>query len=253
MDKNNFIVSLFIATIGIFAVMYSLCSKPTATMSGEAFVSWVPVDQKDWAVYKDVPNYHFARAKDYLQKGDFSNAAAELKRGNSFLLFQNNRLSIIAKQITVLSDSIQAGRYKDIDKLNAATANAIRIIDDRYAMVPIFVKKTSALNIENSYMMAPVEIKADSVFEEEYNYLFNEAKSKLRQNDRAGAASEIRKASSFLRLEAAYIGQTSAEFDSAEHELNELSLKVDSGIVKDVPEMDRVLQKVKLISFKKEK
>jgi hypothetical protein len=243
----------FIATIGIFAVMYPLCSKPSATMSGETSVSWVPVDQKDWAVYKDVPNYHFARAKDYLQKGDFSNAAAELKRGNSFLLFQNNRLSIIAKQIAVLSDSIQAGRYKDIDKLNSATNNAINIIDDKYAMVPIFVKKTSALNIENSYLMAPVEIKADSVFEEEYNYLFNDAKAKLRQNDRAGAASEIRKAGSFLRLKAAYIGQPSAEFDSAGKELNELSIKLESGIIKDVPEMDRVLQKVKLISLKKEK
>jgi hypothetical protein len=243
----------FIATVGMFAVIYSVCSKPSATMSAEASVSWVPIDQKDWAVYKDVPNYHFARAKDYLQKGDFPNAASELKRGNSFLLFQNGRLSIIAKQITVLSDGIQSGRYKDIDMLNAATANAIRIIDDRYTMVPIFVKKTSALNIENSYMMAPVEINPDSVFEEEYNYLFNDAKSKLRQNDRAGAALEIRKACSFLRLKAAYIGQPAAEFDSAGKELNELSLKIESGIVKDVPEMDRVLLKVKLISNKKEK
>jgi hypothetical protein len=233
--------------------MYSLCSKPSATISGEESVSWVPVDQKDWAVYKDVPNYHFARAKDYLQKGDFTNAAAELKRGNSFLLFQNSRLSIIAKQITVLSDSIQAGRYNDIDILNAATANAIRIIDDKYAMVPIFVKKTSALNIDNSYTMAPIEIKADSVFEEEYNYLFNDAKLKLGQNDRAGAASEIRRAVSFLRLKAAYIGQPAVEFDSAGKELNELSLKIDSGIVKDVPEMDRILQKVKRMDNKKEK
>jgi hypothetical protein len=76
---------------------------------------------------------------------------------------------------------------------------------------------------------------------------------KLGQNDRAGAASEIRRAVSFLRLKAAYIGQPAVEFDSAGKELNELSLKIDSGIVKDVPEMDRILQKVKRMDNKKEK
>jgi hypothetical protein len=243
--------SLFIATIGIFAAIVPMCSKPSATRSGEASVSWVPIDQKDWAVYKDVPNYHFARAKDYLQKGDYGNAAAELKRGNSFLIYQNARLLAIAKQITVLSDSVAAGQYKDINRLDAATSTAIRIIDDKYSMVPIFIQKSSALNIDSSYTMAPLEIKADSVFEEEYNYHFDDAKTKLLKNDRTGAASEIRKAGSFLRLKAASIGKTAAEFDSAGKELNELSLKVESGAVKDVTEVDRVLQKAKLITFDK--
>ena len=168
------------------------------------------------------------------------------------MIFQNYRLLAVTKQIKVLSDSVAAGQYKDINKLDAATANAIKIIDDRYAMVPVLVKNTSALNIDNSYTMAPVEIKPDSVFEEEYNYHFDNAKSNFQKNDRAGAASEIRKAGSFLRLKAASIGTIAkAELDSAGNELKELASNVESGTVKDVKELDRIFQKAKIIDSKK--
>jgi len=247
--------SSFIVAIGIVAIFFSMCfnkRKPVATTSDAPSVSWIPIDEKDWSAYKNVPNYHFARARDYLRKGDYSNASDELKRGNSFLFLQNYRLSAITKQIKNLSDSVAAGKNKDMNRLDAATAAAIKIIDDRYAMVPILVKTTSALNIDNSYTMAPVAIKADSVFDEEYRYLFNDAKSKLRENDRAGAASEIRKAGSFLRLKAVYHGQTArTELDSVENELNELSEKVESGAVNDVAEVDRVFKHAQRISGNK--
>jgi hypothetical protein len=250
-----FIKFFFIAAIGLFAIIASTCTteqKPSPAMAGASSVSWVPVGENDWAVYKDVPNYHFALAKKYLQKGDYVQASAELKRGNSFLIFQNYRLLAATKKIKVLSDSVAAGQYNDINKLDAATAIAIRIIDDRYPMVPVLVKNTSALNIDNSYTMAPVEIKPDSVFEEEYNYHFDNAKSNLQNNDRDGAASEIIKAGSFLRLKAAAIGNIAkADLDSAGNELVELASKVKAGSIKDLHELDRVFQNTKRVDSKK--
>ena len=244
-----------IAALGLFVIIFALCSneqKPTAAMSGAPSVSWVPIDENDWAAYKDVPNYHFALAKKYLQKGDYSKASAELKRGNSFLVFENYRLVAVTKQIKALSDSVAAGQYNDINKLDAATANAIKIIDDRYAMIPIMVRETSALNIDNNYVMAPIQIKPDSVFEEEYTYHINWAKTNLEENNRSGAASEIRKAGSFLRLKAASLGTFAKnELDSAGNELKKLASNVESGAVKDTQELDRVFQKAKFITSKK--
>jgi hypothetical protein len=247
--------SFSFAAVGICTIIFTMCSneqKPPGAISGAPSVVWIPVDEKDWAIYKDVPNYHFARAKDYLRKGNYANASAELKRGNSFLIFQNYRLLAVAKQIKVLSDSVAAGQFKDINKLDAATANAIKIINDKYAMVPIMVKNNSAINIDNRYYMASVEIRADSVFEEEFNYHYDNAKTDMTAKDSVGAASEIRMAGSFLRLKAVYIGEKAkVELDSVGNDLNKLAADVEYGTVKDIKELDRIVKKINLIDLKK--
>jgi hypothetical protein len=247
--------SFLTAAIGFSAIIFLMCSssqKPPAATSNAAYIPWAPVNENDWSVYTDVPNYHFSLAKQYLQQGNYSKAASELKLGNSFLLFQNYRLAAAAKQIKVLSDSVEAGKYKDINKLDAVTSNAIKIIDNRYAMVPVMDKVTSVFNIDSNYAMAPVEVNADSIFDEEFNYHFDMAKSKLQGNDREGAASEITQAGSFLRLKAAAIGTIAkAELDSAGNELMELASKVKAGTIKDAKELDRVFQNAKRIDSKK--
>jgi len=251
------IKTFVMAGIGFSAIIFSLCSneqKPSVTTSNTAYIPWVPVNENDWGVYNDMPNYHFSLAKHYLQQGNYSKAAFELKLGNSFLLFQNYRLTAAAKQIIVLSDSIEAGKYKDINKLDAVTSNVIKIIDNKYAMVPVMDKVTSAFNIDSSYAMAPVEVNADSIFNEEFIYHFEMAKSKLQENDRPGAASEITKAGSFLRLKAAAIGTIAqAQLDSAGNELMELASNIKAGTIKDVHEMDRVFQKANFFDPKKKK
>jgi hypothetical protein len=241
--------SFFVVAIVIFVTIFSMCSnqhKPSTTMSGTAPVLWVPVNEDDATIYRDVPNYHFALAKEYLGKGEYSKASSELKRANAFLIYQNYRLSTAAKQIKLLSDSINAGNVKDVKKLEAVTDNAIKIIDNKYMMVPVVVNANADFEIDTTYTMAPEAVKPDSVFEEEFNYHFDWAKSNLQKNDQAGAASEIRKAASFLRLKAAYMGPiVQANLDSAGNELKELSSKVESGAVRDVTELDRVFQKAK--------
>jgi hypothetical protein len=232
------IKSFFIAAVIFSAIIFSTSfakEKSSADTSKTKSDLWVPVDESDWAVYMEAPDYHFALAKEYLQKGDYVKASSELKIGNSFLVFQKNRLSAASKQIEKLLKSIEAGKEKDINKLDAVTSNALKVIDHRYAEVPVEVGETS-------------------VFEEAYNYHFDKAKVKLLEKDSAGSASEIRKAASFLRLTAAHTGHMiKAEIDAAGSELKELASKVESGTVKDVKELDRVFQKAILAVSKKKK
>jgi hypothetical protein len=231
------IKSFFIAAISLSAFIFSAYSaeqKPAGTASNTTYDSWVPIDEVDWAVYMDAPSYHFNLAKEYLQKGDFSKASSELKRGNSFLIFERNRLSAVSKQIEELSKSITTTREKDSSKLDAVTSNALKVINHKYAMVP-------------------VEIDATRVFEDAYQYHFDKAKLKLQENDHSGAAFEIRRAASFMRLKAAHAGHiVRADLDSAGNDLKELASKVESGAVKDIKELDQVFQKA-LHVFSKEK
>ena len=194
---------------------------------------WAPVDESDWAVYMDAPAYHFNLAKEYLQKGDYSKASFELKRGNSFLIFQKNRISFAEKQIEELAGGLAAGKEKDIHRFDSLTSAALLIINQKFSMLPI-------------------EIEPKSVFEDEFKYHAEKAKSDLLENDRAKAASEIRKAASFLRLKAGQMRHVArAELDSAGSALKELASKVESGAVKDAKELEEVFQKAKSAVFKR--
>ncbi len=102
--------------------------------------------------------------------------------------------------------------------------------------------------------MVPLKIEPTRIFEDAYKYHFEKAKSKLQENDRAAAASEIRKAASFLRLRAAQLRHVAkAELDSAGNELRELASKVESGTVKDVKDLEHVFQKAISVVTKKTK
>jgi hypothetical protein len=230
------IKSHFITGLGLCAIIFSAYSaeqKPSVATANAKSDLWVPIDEVDWAVYMDAPNYHFALAKEYLQKGEYSKASTELRLGNSFLVFQKNRILAASHQIDELSNSISNGKDKDVNKLDAVTSNALNVINNKYAMVPI-------------------EIDATTVFEDAYKYHFDKAKSKLQENDRPGAASEIRKAASFIRLKAAHMGHIAkTDMDAAGNELKELASKVESGTVKDAKELDKVFQKAMLVFSKK--
>jgi hypothetical protein len=181
----------------------------------------------------DAPEYHFELARDYLQKGDYSKASSELKMGNSFLIFQKNRLTAASKQIEDVSALILAGKQKDITKLEAITAGALNVVVNRYAMVPL-------------------DVDASSVFEDAYKYHIDKAKEELGKSNWLRAASEIRKAASFIRLRASSMGiVVSADADSAGNAMNDLASKVENGAVKDGGELEKVFQRVMAAFFNK--
>ncbi len=225
------IKSVFIAVVSVSVIIFSAYAaeqKPSATPPGKTSNSTVLDVMSDWSVYMEAPDYHFKLANKYLQNGDYSNAASELKRGNSFLVFQQNRLSAISKVIEELSNGLATGKNKDITNLDSVTSNALKVLSNKYAMIPL-------------------EVGAIMVFEEEYEYRFDKAKIKLQENNRAEAGSEIRRAASLLKLKAAHIATISkAELDSAEHVLKNLASNVESGVVTDAKELDRAFQKALL-------
>lgn len=232
------IKSSLIAALSLCAIIFSAYSaepKPSATATNAQSGLWFPIVETDWVVYMDAPKYHFDLAREYLQKGEYSKASSELKLGNSFLLFQKDRLAAASKLVEELSNSMSAGKGKDSSKFNDVTFNALNVINNKYAMVP-------------------VDVGATTVFEYAYKYHFDRAKSELQENDRAKAASDITKAASFIRLKAADMGHiANADVDSVGNQLKELASKVESGAVKDAKELDKVLQKaVRIFSNKKE-
>jgi hypothetical protein len=228
--------SVFIAALGLCAIIFSAYSaeqKPPVTTTNAQSGLWFPIIETDWTVYMDAPKYHFDLAKEYLQKGEYSKTSSELKLGNSFLIYQKDRLSAASKQIEELSNSISAGKGKDSSRLDDITSNALNVISNKYAMVPL-------------------DISATTVFEYAYKYHFDRAKSELQENNRAKAATEITKAASFMRLRAAHMGHIAkADLDSAGNQLKELASKVESGAVKDIKELDKVYQKAMSVFSKK--
>ncbi|MBN1578213.1 MAG: hypothetical protein JW913_16755 [Chitinispirillaceae bacterium] len=226
-----FIIAVCLTFINFSA--YSGGPKKPAATSGVKSGQWVPVNNHDWSVYMGAPEYHFSLAKEYLQKGDKEKASSELKRGNSFLIFQMNRLSLASKQIEELSNSILTAQNSPPANFDTATANALKVIDSRFAMVPVNVGWTTD-------------------FEEAYKYHFDRAKLKLQEKDRAKAALEINLAASFMELEAAYSGVVArAELDNVRSELRDLASKVQSGAVKEIKDLKQVFQKAMAVVSKK--
>ncbi len=199
-------------------------SPPKAASSKSADV-WIPVDASDWSVYMDAPAYHFNLAREYLRKGETEKAAAELREGNSFLIFQRNRISYAVKEIEDLSRAVVAGKEKNVARYDSLTAVALDIINRKYAMVPL-------------------EIEPASIFEKGYTYHFEKAKSDLKENNFDGAASEIMTAASFLRLKASHVRHIAKDdLDTAGNDLKDLASRVKAGTVKDVKELDKVFKK----------
>ena len=83
-----------------------------------------------------------------------------------------------------------------------------------------------------------------SPFEEAYKYHFDKARTKFRENNRPGAASEIRKAASFVKLKAAHTGnKAKTELDIVIADLKKLTTGVEDGAVKDLTELNQAFDK----------
>ncbi|MBN1982784.1 MAG: hypothetical protein JW795_14720 [Chitinivibrionales bacterium] len=220
-------VTITLLTV-VFSMQSSYCqnTKQISTVVKLAdSTKWVSIDESDWSVFMDAPSYHFDLAKYYLQKGDNERAAAELKRGNTFFIFLKDRLMAVSRAIEKLSEEIAAGKVQSVDKLQITTAIAIKTIDYKYTMIPIDVSELV-------------------LFNDSYWYHFDQSKNRFLENDRTGAASEIRKGASYLKFKAYYTGYyDKAEIKATTAELSRLAAKVEAGKVATVQELDAVFQK----------
>ncbi|MBN1980199.1 MAG: hypothetical protein JW795_01625 [Chitinivibrionales bacterium] len=189
---------------------------------------WVLIDESDWAVFKEAPSYHFNMAQYYLKDGNYAKAAEELRRGNSFLIFLRDRLSAASKAIDRLAENTASGKVKSMSNLAITTSVAVSTIDPRYTMVPVDVGDQAILN-------------------DSYWYHFNQSKIKFLENDRMGAAEEIRKGSSYFKFKAFYTySQNAMEPRIIVVELSNLASKVEIGMIENVDEMDEVFNKARM-------
>ena len=225
---------LIVAISLLFIVPSILAGKSTPSkVSDNPAVQWVMVDQADWGVYMDAPAYHFSLAKQYLLKGNNAKASAELSRGKVFLIYQKKRLSASLREIDALLKKMEEGAIKDTVQFDAVTSHALNVINKKYTMIP-------------------TEVEGMAISNDLDTYHFDRAKEKLKADERAVTADEIRKASVFLRLKAAGMGITPwSKVDSAGAALQRLARKVESGEVKNVKDLDEVFQQATSIFEKK--
>lgn len=100
--------------------------------------------------------------------------------------------------------------------------------------------------------MVPVEVEGTAISDDAFQYHFKKAKEKLKANQNTVTADEIRQASVFLRLKAASMGiKPWTGVDSAGAALQRLAMKVESGKVKNVKDLDEVFKQATSIFVKK--
>jgi hypothetical protein len=223
------IKSLSIVAVSLSVFIISNCSSDKRTSAAPVTTTPATVIQtevSDWSVYMEAPAYHFARAKKYLENGDSLRAAAELKRGNTFLVFQSKRLSEASREIEALSTALLNGKSGSVARLDTVTLAALNVIKNNFAVVPI-------------------NVEALSVFEDAYKYHYDEAKTKLFKQEFADAAYEIRSAGSFLKIVKIIWPDTlKNELYTAGTELQKLAPEVESGTVKDTVALNLINQKI---------
>lgn len=229
----------FVGVVQLFTIFLILFSYGAEQKTPESIlnvkpIEWAPVDDSDWDIFMDAPAYHFKLAKQYFQKGESSKAASELEMGNAFLNYEKDRIELIVNQIRDLAKKVSMGKEDNINEFDAVTSNALKIIGKKYAMVPI-------------------SVKASPIFENAYKYHLANAKSKLKENNRAEAASEIKRAAAFLKMKIAQTGKTAqTDIDAMGKDLKKLAEDVENGVVKDAKDIDSAFQKA-LSGFSKEK
>ena len=147
--------------------------------------------------------------------------------------YQKKRLSASLREIDALLKKMEEGAIKDTVQFDAVTSHALNVINKKYTMIP-------------------TEVEGMAISNDLDTYHFDRAKEKLKADERAVTADEIRKASVFLRLKAAGMGITPwSKVDSAGAALQRLARKVESGEVKNVKDLDEVFQQATSIFEKK--
>lgn len=188
---------------------------------------WAPVNQDAWTLVMEEPQNHFMRARDDLSRKDAKGAASEMRLAGTFLKIQEKRLEASVKQLNDLADGIESGTVVSAKEANDSFDSAIRVLDQRQAVLPV---------IEG----------ADVMYMDEADYHLAQAKIYLDRKDNKAAAGDIRRAAAYLKLKAVHAGEdTKKELSSSAAELEELARKADAGGVLAVADLENSFERAR--------
>lgn len=208
----------------LFVSVLSASASPAAPTAAEAKAmespKWIPVDEGAWAILLEEPQAHLQSAQEDLSNKDLNGAAAEIRRADTFLKIQENKLAVASAELLGLAKDIESGKAVSPEEVKGTFNNAVNVLDHRQAVV------TAMAGVEVMYM-------------DETDYHLARATDSLNKKDNKAAAADIRKAEAYLKLKAVHASdQTKADLLSSAAALEDLAGKMAAGVDAGAKDVD---------------
>ncbi len=210
---------------------------------------WIVYDDTTYTPVADTVSRHLDAARKAFDAKDSKKAATEMhavaeeltkqaalarKKSQSTLKADEDQL----KTDTKLSQEIPIFMAANIKKVNAAVAGIEQGKIKTNADLDKVIDKAARADLERRWIVT--DVSTWYPVNEEPQRHFNNAAAAFAKKDLKASATEIRKATSYLRLEASRTtGDARQALESSVTNLNRLAVDVEKGAVKDKSSMDR--------------
>lgn len=252
---NLVIVAVLIASAQLFGVAFAQTTKmPTApTAQAPHPVAKAPLAIKsptDWIIYDDTTftpvvdaiSLHMDAARKAFDAKDNKNAAAEMRAVADELKQQAARATKVEKVLATSEMKLAHDTSRRMDavagKISAAAAGIEMGTIKTKADLDKAIDKAARADMERRWLVVDETISYPVTGEPQRH--FGNAVEAYTKKDYQTAATEIRKATGYVRLEAGRVtGDVKQALDSSVAELDRLAASVEKGTVKDEKVMDK--------------
>ena len=260
------VVAMLVAMTQLAGVAYAQASKPLAEPDARpalvATKSPIPTKApEDWIIYEDTTytpvvdavSRHLDAARKAFDAKDNKKAAAEMHAVADELKLQTARAHKEGRSLINAGKAIMAADTKltqdTIKRMNASAlkvSSAAEAIESgkitKRADLDKAIDKATRADMEHRWLITDVAIWYP--ISEEPQRHFTDAVEAYAKKDYKAAAADIRKATSYLRLESGRAaGETKQELESSVVQLDTLAASVEKGAVKDAQSMAKVFAK----------
>lgn len=255
-------VAMLVATTQLAGMAYAQASKPLAEpvlattkipIQTKAPEDWIIYDETTYTPVVDAVSRHLNAARKAFDAKDNKKAAAEMHAVAHELKLQAARAKKEGRSLVNADKATMAADRKvtqdTIKRMNASAlkvSSAAKAIESgkitKRADLDKAIDKATRADMEHRWLISDVTIWYP-VSEEPQRH-FMDAIEAHAKKDYEAAATDIRKATSYLRLEASRAsGETKQELESSVAQLDALAASVEKGAVKDAQSMAKAFAK----------
>ena len=218
-------------------------AAPNAPMAAKSPTDWIEYEDRTFTPVLDDVSSHLAAARAALARKDSERASAEMQAAARALDAQGERAARLDRRRAaadlVAAKDAQAKMAALTGQLDATAAQIKAGKVTSTAALDKTIGKAQRADLERRWLVADVTTWYP-VTEEPQRH-FDAASADYAKKDDKAAATEVRKAESYVRLEAARAtGDEKKELDTANAALQNIAAKLDKGEVRSEKDMDKV-------------
>lgn len=249
-----FMALLLVTALGIGACQQTKTPKPSPTESSTPQASeaktdstklkpavdeWIEFKYTEWIPVVDQLGQHLHQAHQSFVKKDNQKAAAEIRKGATFLKQERERASLegqanideAVEDLNAFATLVEDGKIKSVKELN-----------------PVFAQAYQA-DIEHLWVTVAEDEWIPII--EKPEYYWRSAHDLFVEGDNPGSAKEIHKGVAFLKLRShQFQGEDKQALTESASTLKELADQVKKGAIKDVAVLDKAFAKEYLMQTK---